>query len=142
MNNGKYGERLFHLRMQEQGHSVIDVSQNPEYWYKDIDFICTSGTTGNTKTFEVKWDDRINATGNLYLETESIYSKNGKGWWRFCEADYLAYGNSATKEFYIIPIAELRQQLKQIPCRWAQCGQDSVGRLVALKDIQNLIQIL
>jgi hypothetical protein len=40
----------------------------------DIDFQLTSPTTGAIKYFEVKWDSRIHTTGNLYLETENIFS--------------------------------------------------------------------
>jgi hypothetical protein len=67
--------------MLGRNYEVVDVSNNPDYWYKDIDFILTSPTSGLTKTFEVKWDSRINRTGNLFLEISSINSKGGKGWW-------------------------------------------------------------
>lgn len=63
---------------------VNDVSSNPSYWDKDIDFIITSPTTQLTKTFEVKWDSRINSTGNLYLELTNVHSKGGRGWFDFC----------------------------------------------------------
>ena len=89
-NNGKQGERLFRDTMAARGYEVVDVSGNPEYWYKDIDFIITSPTTGNTKTFEVKWDTRINTTGNLYLERTSNFTREegliGLGWFEWCEA--------------------------------------------------------
>ncbi len=71
------------------------MSGNPDYWYKDIDCFCTSPRTGATKSFEVKWDSRINTTGNLYLELTNVHSKGGRGWFSFCEADYLAYGDAA-----------------------------------------------
>lgn len=45
MNNGKYGETLFAQMMADRGYKVEDVSGNPDYWYKDIDFIITSPTT-------------------------------------------------------------------------------------------------
>ena len=76
-NNGKQGESLFKEIMIARGYDVKDVSNNPEYWYKDIDFIITSPTTGETKSFEVKWDSRINQTGNLYLELTNVHSKGG-----------------------------------------------------------------
>lgn len=66
--------------MENRNYNVVDVSDNPDYWYKDIDFIITSPTSGDTKTFEVKWDSRINRTGNLYIELSNIHSKEGKGW--------------------------------------------------------------
>ena len=58
-NNGRQGELLFSRRMRDAGYIVEDVSGNSDYWYKDIDFIVTS-PSGNTRTFEVKWDTRIN----------------------------------------------------------------------------------
>jgi hypothetical protein len=61
--------------MEARGYDVVDMSGNPEYWYRDIDFIITSPTSGVTKTFEVKWDARINQTGNLYLERTSTFTK-------------------------------------------------------------------
>ena len=80
--------------MSSLNYSIEDVSGNPDYWHKDIDFIATSPKSGLTKTFEVKWDSRINNTGNLYLELTNVHSKGGRGWFNFCEADYLAYGDS------------------------------------------------
>lgn len=141
-NNGKQGEQLFAQIMQQKGYIVEDVSNNPEYWYRDIDFIVTSSTSGETKTFEVKWDSKISNTGNLYLELTSLYSKGGRGWFEFCEADYLAYGDAVTKVFYIIDMEQLRQAANNLPFRSARCGNDSIGQLVALKDIQAITQIL
>lgn len=107
MNNGKYGERLFRNTMEQLGYKVEDTTNNPEYYEKDIDFIITSPFSGKVKTFEVKWDDCINRTGNLYLEVENINSKGGRGWYEFCKADFLAYGDSRSRTFYIIPLLEL-----------------------------------
>jgi hypothetical protein len=87
--------------MRQAGYIIQDVSNNPDYWTKDIDFIATSPTTGATRSFEVKWDARINQTGNLYLELSNVHSKGGKGWFTFCQADFLAYGDAAAKVFYI-----------------------------------------
>ena len=107
-NNYKQGEALFKERMLALGYGLEDVSGNPDYWQRDIDFIATSPHTGLTKTFEVKWDSRINSTGNLYLELTNVNSKGGRGWFEFCEADYLAYADARAMVFYIIPLAELR----------------------------------
>ena len=105
--------------MQNRNYTVEDVSNNPAYWSKDIDFIVTSPTTGLTKTFEVKWDSRINQTGNLYLELLSAYSEGGLGWFEFCKADYIAYGDAVTSTFYIIPLLELKQRVQHLPKRIA-----------------------
>lgn len=142
MNLGKQGESIFQQRMRSKGYKVLDVSSNKEFYDKDIDFIITSPTTGQVKTFEVKYDNNINKTGNLYLELSNIHSKCGQGWYNFCQADYIAYGDARNRTFYIVPLLELRQRVKQLPYRQARCGEDSIGQLVALKDIQDLVQIV
>lgn len=143
-NNGKQGERLFKQIMESRNYKVQDVSNNPAFWDKDIDFIITSATSGLTKTFEVKWDSRINRTGNLYLELTSINSKqwNGQGWWEHCQADFLVYGDAVNFRFYIIPLFELRERVEKLPFRLAKCGYESTGQLVSLKDIADIIQEL
>lgn len=143
MNAGKQGEQLFQQRMLENGYSIKDVSNNSDYWSKDIDFIVTSPKTGATRSFEVKWDSRINATGNLYLELTNIHSKGGKGWFNFCQADYLAYGDAQAQVFYIIPLSDLKERVNQSARRrYAQCGSDSTGLLVSIADISDITQIL
>ena len=140
--SGKQGEQRFMQIMLGRNYAVQDVSNNPDYWHKDIDFIITSPSTGAVKTFECKWDSRINRTGNLYLELTNIHSKGGKGWYQFCQADYLAYGDAVSGAFYIIPLLELRQKVKGLSCRMASCGADSTGLLVPLAAIQDIVYIL
>lgn len=141
-NNGKLGEYLFQQKMIANGYTIKDVSGNSEYWTKDIDFFATSPFTGVTKSFEVKFDSRIHQTGNLYLELSNIHSKGGRGWFNFCQADYLAYGDAQTRTFYIIPMNELKEKIKSLPKRTASCGSDSTGLLVKLNDIQDIIYLL
>lgn len=87
----------------------------------------------------MKWDSRINSTGNLYLELTNVHSKEGRGWYSFCEADYLAYGDARAEVFYIIPFAALKERVKNIKTRCASCGTDSTGLLVAIDDVIDLI---
>ena len=141
-NNGKEGEKLFAQKMEAQGYIVEDVSANEQYFNRDIDFIITSPTTGQIKSFEVKYDTRINSTGNLYLEFINKNSQNCSGWFEFCQADYLAYGNAKTGVFLIIPMQELRERVKRLPQRVAFCGDDSAGYLVHVSQIDDLIQTI
>ena len=142
MTNGKQGEALFAQIMTERGYSVKDVSGCSDYWYKDIDFIITSPTTQQVKSFEVKWDSRIHQTGNLYLELTNIHSAGGRGWFQFCEADFLAYGDACAQVFYIIPLDKLREKVAAKPQRHANCGTDSIGILINLRDITDILYIL
>lgn len=135
---GKRGEALFAQIMQNKGYKVEDVSANPEYYYKG-DLLITSLASGLTKTFEVKFDYVINNTGNLYLELWNKNSQNCQGWYKFCSADYLAYGDAKTGTFYIIELLELHKRVSKLPQRLRSCGEDSQGLVVSLEDIQDLI---
>lgn len=138
-NSGRQGELIFSHKMRESGYTVNDVSGDPNYWAKDIDFFCINPATGASRSFEVKWDTRINQTGNLYLEQSNIHSKGGQGWFNFTQADFLAYGDANTKTFYIIPMQKLKERAAQLPSRMTNCGTDSIGQLVNLRDIQDII---
>lgn len=140
-NNGKRGEALFKQRMAQKGYKVEDVSANEQYFRKDIDFLVTSPTSGETKSFEVKWDQKINRTGNLYLEFVNKNSEAGLGWWEFCKADYLAYGNAKTNTFIVVEMDKLRERFEQLPKRVA-LTDDSAGYLVHISQIKDLIQTL
>ena len=143
-NNGRQGELLFKRIMEQRGYKVIDVSNNPAYWNYDIDFVITSPATGATKNFEVKWDTRIHNTGNLYLELTNVHSKqwNGEGWFKHCQAEYLVYGDAQAQVFYVIPFQQLKERTYWLPQKIVNCGTDSTGLLVSLKDIEDLIQIV
>lgn len=142
MNSGKQGELLFQQIMEQKGYKVVDVSGNPQYWDKDIDFIVTSPTSGEVKTFEVKWDYRINKTGNLYLEVANSHSKDAQGWYNFCEADFVAYGDAHSRTFYIFPLLELKEKVNKLHKNYGQCGKDSIGLLICLKDVEDIYSIL
>lgn len=139
-NNGKQGERLCKQLLENWGYSVQDVSLNPQYYFKG-DLLATSPATGATKIFEVKWDTRIHKTNNLYLELSNANSKakDGLGWFKWCEADFLAYGDAITKQFYIIDLKALKQRAKEVPYITRACGCDSVGQIISLKQIDDLI---
>lgn len=139
MNNWKQGEQLFAQKMIESGYSVKDVSGEPQFWKKDIDFMITSPTSGETKTFEVKWDSKINRTGNLFLET---YSNGGKGWFEYCEADYLVYGDACARRFYIFPLLELRERVASKRHELGFCAGSSCGLLVSLDSVKDIAQVM
>lgn len=141
---GRKGELLFAERMSANGYKVEDVSGNSDYWALDIDFLVTSPTSGLTKSMEVKYDTRINKTGNLFLEIASANSKqwNYGGWFNHTKADYLVYGDAVTEVFYVIPLLELKERVKQLPQRQARCGTESIGLLVSLNDIKDITKVI
>ncbi len=133
----KAGELEFKLLAQQWGHTLEYVGDDPDYWHRDIDFIINGKTT-----VEVKWDSWINATGNLFIETANPRSKGGLGWYLFCEADYLAYGDSRANKFYIIKMSELRDYITTHNLELKTTNDGAQGYLVALKDISNIYTIL
>lgn len=128
--------------LREHGYKVIDVSKDPAYWDKDIDLIATNIFTNNTTSLEVKWDKRIAATGNLFIELENPRSKGGNGWFKFCEADMLAYGDACNRIFYFIKVSNLKKYIEEnkleLDCRTT--GDGSYGYLIPLALVEHLFE--
>ena len=133
----KPGELEFKLQAQQQGHKLEYVGDEPEFWRRDIDFIINDRTA-----VEVKWDSWINTTGNLFIETANPRSKDGKGWYLFCEADYLAYGDSRINQFYIIKMSDLRHYISTHNLELKITNDGAEGFLVSLNDISDIYAIL
>ena len=138
MNYGKAGEQMFSLYSKDLGYQVEDLSSNPAYWDLDIDFRLTNPRTSQCRTFEVKTDTHIQSTGNLYIELTNIHSKQGKGWFEFCKADYLAYIDYRSRALYIIDMEELRAHISSHSFSQSKCGDDSTGLLVPLATLTSL----
>lgn len=139
MSIGREGEKLFADIMRAQAIDVRDVSGNKDYWAQDIDFIISNGE--KQRTVEVKYDTRIHKTGNMYIETANPRSQGGKGWFLFCQADYLAYGDAWNKCFYFIRIKDLREYVSKNEGRLREVStyDGSRGFLIGLKDVEDLI---
>ena len=100
------GELRAYNYFQANGWRVQDVTANPEYWNKDIDFVVSS--EAESFTVEVKWDNRISATGNMFIETVTDLDRCKEGWFSFCQADYIYYGDSYNQLFYVFKTNDLR----------------------------------
>ena len=136
MNNGKQGEQLFYQIMRGRNYTVEDVREIRKYQLRDTDFILTSPTTGTVKTFEVKWDEKLNSTGNIFIEMINPRSHNLDGWFEFIEADYLAYGDAISQKFYIINVEWLKSyfvEKKRRLFEYKKCNDGAEGYLVPLK---------
>ena len=105
-----YGEELAYEYLIKQGYTVEDVSQNPAYYGVDIDLIATKDDEEHT--IEVKWDRRMSQTGNMFIETTSSIEEGKEGWFMFCRAELLYYGDSVNRIFYIIRMDDLREYLE------------------------------
>ena len=138
MPNGKPGEILFQQIMQQRGYKVVDVSNNSQYFDKDIDVLLTSSTTGETKSFEIKWDTKLNSTGNLFIEMINPRSQGCCGWFEFIQADYLAYGDAITGQFYIIDVEYLKDFMSKKKRLYERkmCSDGAEGYIVPLEHLE------
>lgn len=104
----KPGEYEVKKYLRGRGFKVKDVSDNLYYCARDIDLIATNPSTGRSAAIEVKLDARIDDTGNFFIEFENPRSTNSKGWFNFCEADFIYYIDETSLLTYIIKFDELR----------------------------------
>lgn len=104
------GELRAYNYLKSQGYIVEDTTDNSNYWDKDIDFVIYDNK--NTYTVEVKWDNVIYKSGNMFIETITDIDQAKEGWFEFCKADYIYYGDSANKLFYIFKTEDLRSFIK------------------------------
>lgn len=138
MTDSKYGEQLFKSLMEQRGHKVEDLTAQKAYQIQDIDFKITS-PLGKIATFEVKYDSKINSTGNLFVEYFSAHNYGGLGWYEFCKADFIAYGDAHTNTFYCFPLEDLRQLINSHKFNTATTDNGKVaGYLVPLRLIENM----
>ena len=137
MTDSKYGEQLFKQLMEKRGNTVEDLTAQKEFQILDIDFRITS-PSGITKFFEEKYDSKINTTGNLFVEFFNAHNYGGLGWYEFCKADYIAYGDAHTNTFYCFLLEDLRQLINTHKFNVATADNEKIaGYLVPLRLIEN-----
>lgn len=138
MDLGKIGENLFIDKVSGAGFIIEDLTANPDYWEIDVDMRVTNPATNNSRLIEVKYDARIAKTNNLFIEIYNNHSKGGKGWWNFCKADYIAYGDANAQCFHFFARDDLKNIIKSKWHKTARCGDDSSGLLVSLDEIKSV----
>lgn len=115
------GEWQLRRWFRQHGYEVADVSEEPRFQKLDIDmFVKQQDVFEEPVAIEVKWDDKISYTGNLFIEYhteklnpegEVIYKDNG--WFNSCKADLLYYGDSRNSKYYVFKFHELKQYIDQ-----------------------------
>ena len=135
------GEYELKCSLRENGYEVKDVSNDVTYFNKDIDLIATNIGTGAVTNLEVKWDKRIAATGNLFIEIENPRSLGGNGWFKFCQADMLAYGDAINKKFYFFRVAALKKYIEahEDELEVRKIWDGSKGYLLPLLHVEHLL---
>lgn len=142
------GELRAYNYLQDNGWSVEDVTKNEQYFDKDIDLVAHRGT--ESLTVEVKWDNRIATTGNMFIETVTDLDKSKAGWFMFCQADYIYYGDSTNQLFYVFKTADLREFVRTHTTEERKAGdynyrgllkKVSQGMLVPIKEFSQYYDV-
>lgn len=105
------GEANAKKYLESNGWKVIDQTNNSDYWSKDIDFTIVKNNPHTRFNVEVKWDNRISDTGNMFIEYITDLENSKEGWFEFCQADYIFYGDSRNNLFYVFQMDDLRKYL-------------------------------
>ena len=130
---GKKGEQLINSLLTKSGYVVTDVSSDPDYWHKDIDFIATNPQSGRTAAIEVKYDSRIGTTGNFFIEIYNPRSQGRKGWYYFTEADLIYYIDQQNLILYIFKFTDLKQYIDNNYLRTRETSDGARGYLISIQ---------
>ena len=103
------GEQLARKCLETKGFSVIDQTNEPRYWAKDIDI--TAIKNNQKFEIEVKWDSRISKSNAFFFELLTDIEKKQAGWANYTQADYIFYGDSKRKVFYVFKTNDMRDFL-------------------------------
>lgn len=145
---GLKGEQAVFNYLISHDYNVEDVSNNPLYFPKDIDFLITS-QDGEQTSIEVKNCQCISRTGNLFIEHTQDIDRNEPGWYRITEADKLFYRDDLNQVVYVIKMDDLREyveskkgQLAERKAKPNEVGKVSVGYLVQVKELSNIYPVV
>lgn len=138
INSGEYELKKY---FRSNGWTVTDVSADPRFWGLDIDLIIEKDNY--VWTIEVKYDHVLHRSGNLFIEHTNPRSKDGKGWYHFCKADFLFYGDAATNTFYAIGVEALHEYIEANKENLREKGtaDRSYGWILPLKDAPVFTQV-
>ena len=122
---GRQGEVLITKALEDLGHNVKDVTQDSNYWEKDIDLLVDG------KSLEVKSDWNLGRTNNIVLEMRK--RESGKdGWFRSTAAENLAFVDMRNRICYLAKTTELREYIDNMILSNAAGGHESGIREIEL----------
>ena len=138
LNDGKRGEAIVKKALEARTHTVIDMSDNAEYRFMDIDF-CLSNRKGQQTTLEVKNDLKSESTGNVFVEyqNDNTQSHSYKGWFFYCRAEYICFVQETAHKAHIVLMEELKDDIKANKYRTRR-GQNAMGYLVPIEALARL----
>ena len=141
LEDAKIYEDLAFNTFESRGWLVMDVRYRPCYQRKDIDFLASRN--GKQASLEIKADNRIAKTGNIYLELYTNEFTSCNGWFFYCEADFICYIDTQRLVMYCFRFADLVEYyegfkrtrlIKHIKTEYMNEDRVALGALISLKD--------
>ena len=119
LERGKIGEEvLFEILNNAKEIAYIkDVREDAQAQKNDYDFIYKKNRFQILPTkAEVKTDERIGETNNIFAEHHCIYKRNneeGQGWIQYTKADKIYYYDSINEWFYVFKTSDLKKYIQE-----------------------------
>lgn len=143
----KQGEEYAIRCLESNSYKVVDRRNDRRYWKKDIDL--TVERDGKRQDIEVKWDSIISNNGNFFIELVTDVEKNKPGWFNYTEADFIFYGDSKNKLFYVFRTDDMRKYLDSTDYeirtskenRYDGSEKISKGAIIPIEDYRKEYQI-
>lgn len=113
LEQGKLTEIKIAKYFESNGFTVEDLSDDD--FYKDIDVdLMIINSNGNKQTLEVKSDEIMHRTGNIFIE-HGMDRKTGwcLGWIKKCKAQLLCYHDNVTDVGYILDWIKVKNEITQ-----------------------------
>ena len=111
LERGKQGELMVAQAFEKMGYEVKDVTDDPSFWKKDVDFIINDN--GVERRLEVKTDWNIWRTGNVVLELNKTYDPKILGWFNFSQATHFAFVDIKNRLAYMVRANELAARVNE-----------------------------
>ena len=111
---GRRGELIFGKCLEKWKCNFTDVTEDAEYQEQDIDFIVESKKAkGKMVTVEVKNDQRIAETGNIFFETMSNVDYSTIGCFKKTKAELMAIVSESESMIYFVGTEILRKFVEE-----------------------------
>lgn len=123
------------ILQQDEFCGIYDTSDVKKYQEQDIDFIAYKIWTGEAVSFEIKNDDRINETNNIFAEIDRIYSDHtSDGWLKCSKAQWFFYRDSVKQVSYLFELDNLKEFIKNNKTKVVTVPDYNKGRKI--KDVK------
>lgn len=107
---GRAEELKVKQTLEARGFKVFDLTNIPQYQSQDIDFLVQKDE--EQALIEVKADRKIGYTRNMCIELISNEQTRAKGWFYYCEADYIFYSDTVENLCYCFLLEDLKRYFK------------------------------